>query len=146
MLSEQTGNLQPAAAAVCHGQINSDPEIFEPMVEALAQAMRDQFPNCTEETLQVVGFPLSFQRQYGDAARKLASKTFVRQLATPEERAGRVEKAANMAAGLVAHDAIASYLLGNGFRPRELGDIMPDVISRMCEIVVGQANEPARVQ
>ncbi len=134
---------QPAAA--CHCQINSDPEIFEPTVEALAEAMRSQFPNCTEETLQVVGFPLSFQRQHGDAARKLATKTFVRQLNTPEDRAGRVEKAANMAAGLVAHDAIATYLLSNGFRPRELGDIMPDVISRMCEIVVGQANEPTQM-
>lgn len=118
----------------------------EPTVEALAQAMRDQYPECTEASLQAEGFSLAFQRQHGDAARTMANKRFVRKVSTPGDRAGRVERAANLAAGLVAHDAIASYLLANGFRPRELGDIMPDVITRMCQLVVGRANEPAQVQ
>lgn len=126
-----------------------DPETapaFAPTVEALAKAMRDQFPNCSETSLQAEGFTLAFQREHADAARAIANQGFTRELDQFDERAYRIERAANMAAGLVAHDAIATHLLSNGYRPRELGDLMPDIIGRMCEIVVGRSNEPAQVQ
>jgi len=126
------------------------PEVeFVPTVEGLAQAMRDQFPECTEQSLQAEGFCLAFQQRHGDAARALATKTFVRQVEATTatyDREGRIERAANLAAGLVSYDAIASYLLANNYRPRELGDLMPDVIARMCEIVVGRDLEPAQVK
>lgn len=119
---------------------------FTPTVESLAEAMRKQFPNCDEQSLQAEGFTLAFQRKHGDAARELANESFIRQIEPFNERSYRVEKAANMAAGLVATDAIASHLLANGFNPRELGDIIGEVITRMCEIVVGVSNEPHQVQ
>lgn len=140
-------STQPAA---CRCQLPPPADrTFVPTVEGLAQAMRDQFPDCTEASLQAEGFPLAFQQRYGDQARTLANQGFVRQVEAPAaiyDRAGRIEKAANAAAGLVTYDAIASHLLGTGFRPRELGDIMPDVIARLCEIVIGRDLAPSQVQ
>lgn len=122
-----------------------DPDLapsFEPTVEGLAEAMRRQFPNCDEQSLQAEGFTLAFQRQHGDAARELANKDFVKELEPFDERAYRIERAANLAAGLITDQGIATHLLANGYRPRELGEIMPDIIARMCEIVVGRCNAP----
>lgn len=127
----------------------TDPDLapaFKPTVEALAEAMRRQFPNCDEKSLQAEGFTLAFQHKHGDAARKIANKAFIREVEPFDERAYRIERAANLAAGLVTDQGIASHLLANGYRPRELGDIMPDIIARMCEIVIGRCNAPAQVQ
>lgn len=141
-----TDTVTPAACR-CH-QPPPEAAQFVPTVEGLAQAMRDQYPECTEETLQAEGFSLAFQKRHGDTARALANQSFVRQVETTAsyDREGRIERAANLAAGLVPQEAIVSYLLENGYRPRELGDLMPDVIARMCEIVVGRDHAPAQVQ
>ncbi|WP_156460416.1 hypothetical protein [Devosia sp. Root635] len=51
-------------------------------VEGLAEAMRANHGNCTEDVLAALGFPLSFQKQNRDAAVTLANKSFVQQLDT----------------------------------------------------------------
>ena len=54
--------------------------IFIPTVEAMAEAMVTHHSNCTDELLQALGFPLSFQREHKDAAVALANKSFVQQV------------------------------------------------------------------
>lgn len=65
-----------AATCICQQPIEPLP-VFVPTVEAMADAMRNHNWNCTEDTLSALGFPLSFQRTYKDAAVALANKGFV---------------------------------------------------------------------
>lgn len=130
------------------------PPVFpeQTIVERMAATMitlNAQPDGVTRQGLRQEGFSQAdIDRHFEDASIETTTRE-VREVHSErygDNRSARIERAANLAAGLVAFDAIASYLLANGYQPRELGDIMPDIITRMCQLVVSAANEPAKVQ
>lgn len=62
----------------CHHPVVAT--VFVPTIEGLADAMRANRHNCTEDILAALGFPVSFQHQHQDAAVALARKDSVTHL------------------------------------------------------------------
>lgn len=84
-----------------------------PTVEAMADAMRANHGNCTEDVLQALGFPLSFQRDHKDAAVALANKGFVRAATAAPSR--NLTDAENEAVAII-------------------GELMPDTLRIVAEL------------
>lgn len=102
---------QMARAATAHRRLSPDEfrtldrqvSDTEPQltVEDLAEAMRRQFPNCTEASLQAEGFTLAFQLKHGDKARELANARFVRHETRPKAPVKSIEQLEAEATALI---------------------------------------------
>lgn len=122
-----------AHADTCICQQPLDPlPVFVPTVEAMADAMRTHYSNCTEDLLQGLGFPLSFQKAHRDEAVALANRRFVSQ--TERKSPTLAEREAQAAQIIHEHMPPTIYLVaelqGRGFSKTEIDHVLPRARAR----------------
>jgi hypothetical protein len=106
---------------------------FTPTVEAMADAMRIHHANCTEDLLQGLGFPLSFQKAHRDEAVALANRRFVARADRPSGPS-LAEREGQAAQIILEHMPPTIFLVAElqarGFSKAEIDHVLPKARAR----------------
>ncbi|WP_173087323.1 hypothetical protein [Devosia sp. 1635] len=122
------------------------------MAELVVANARKGYPT-TLEDLHAEDFTSDEITTHFPAARRIANRVLkdrdVADDAVEYDRAGRIEKAANIVAGMILSDSgsIITTLRSSGFPTKELGQLYPEIIDRTVALVhAARASNPAQVQ
>jgi hypothetical protein len=121
-----------ATTCICQQPVPAEP-VFVPTVEAMADAMRTHYGNCTEDVLQGLGFPISFQKSHRDEAVALANRRFVAKAERPR-RPSLAEREAQAASIILDNMPPVIFLVaelqGRGFSTAEIDQVLPKARAR----------------
>lgn len=121
-----------SATCLCQQPIEPLPA-FIPTVESMADAMRTHYGNCTEDLLQGLGFPVSFQKAHRDEAVALANRRFVARADRPS-RPSLAEREAQAADIIHSHMPATIYIVAElqarGFSTTEIDHVLPKARAR----------------
>jgi hypothetical protein len=127
-----TGGIMPAHASDCRCQVPPpEAKAFQPTIEALADAMRANRHNATEEVLAALGFPVTFQHRYRDQAVVLARRASVDQVGDSSEDDDTMVARMRVALGelLPSVQFIVTELQCRGFTKRQMDRHLRHVIN-----------------
>ena len=121
-----------ATTCICQQPVPAEP-VFVPTVEAMADAMRANHANCTEDLLQGLGFPVSFQKANRDAAVALANSRFISRTERPARPS--LEEREAQAASIILDNMppvifLVAELQGRGFSKAEIDQVLPKARAR----------------